>query len=396
MQAKRRLSYLARERAEDGSMLLALLGSIIATSVVTLLAVSILASANTTQHNQDYTLALQVADAGIQEAVFRANNNQEMTGGNGAMNNGSYTWTATETDDGWTVVSTGVERSVTRTVEVEISKAPRFFLAAFGDRGIELKGSNGADSYNSQTGETNTGNGQLGSNDDVNMNGNSTTVDQVTLYNHDSSDNTCTNTGGTGCTYTSVVGPELELASDANMRFIEDQLAACADAGALPNWRASTASPPGVLSYNGGVPYCFDTLTFDVDTVLAGTDAQHPVVIYVRGAISIEQHVDVNCTGCTSSSTPDASQLQIYGAGSTETQSLAIGNHSKIAAAVYVPRANCLGNPSASHAEIFGALICGSIGRITSGNQGGWSFHFDDALRAIGTGGFQVVRYDEQ
>lgn len=391
-----RLSFFARERAEDGSMMLAMLGSIMAMSIVTTVAMSMLASSRTTRHNQNYTLALQVADAGLQDAIFRANNNQPLAGATGTVGGGTYTWTATETANGWKVVSRGVERTVTRTVEAEITKAPRFFLAAFGDRGIELKGSNGADSYNSATGQTNTGNGNLGSNDDVNMNGNSTTVDNVTLYNHDAADNTCTNTGGSGCQRLNKVGPKLDLASDANMAFITDQLAACAAIGPLPNWRASTAVPPGVLSYNGGVPYCFETLTFDVNTVISGTDASHPIVIYVRGAISLEQAVNVNCSGCTPSSTPDASQLQIYSAGSTDTQAFAIGNHSTIAAAIYAPRASCLGNPSAAQADIFGALVCGAIGRITSGNQGGWSFHFDDNLRTIGTGGYQVVRYDEQ
>lgn len=392
-----RLSFFARERAEDGSMLLALLGSIMAMSIVTTLALSMLSSAKTTRHNQNYTLALQVADAGIQDAIFRANNDQEVVGASGTVGaNGTYTWTAEETSTGWKIISVGTERAVTRTVEVEITKAPRFFLAAFGDHGIELKGSNGADSYNSATGATSTGNGNLGSNDDINLNGNSTVVDNITLYNHDAADNTCTNNGGSGCTKISVVGPKLDLASDANMAFITDQLAACSAAyGSLPSWRASEAVPPGVLPYNGGVPYCFETLTFDVDTVLSGVDSTHPIVIYVQGAISLEQGVTVNCAGCSPTSTPEAAQLQIYSAGSTDTQSFSIGNHSTIAAAIYAPRANCLGNPSAAQADIFGALVCGAIGRITSGNQGGWSFHFDDALRNIGTGGYQVVRYDE-
>ncbi|HEV2889954.1 MAG TPA: hypothetical protein VGX28_06215 [Frankiaceae bacterium] len=391
-----RLSFLARERAQDGSMLLALLGSIMAMSIITTVALAMLSSAGTTRHNQNYTLALQVADAGIQDAIFRANNGQPVTGGSGTVGQGTYTWTATQTATGWKVTSFGTERTLTRTVEVEVTKAPRFFLAAFGDRGIELKGSNGADSYNSANGTTRTGNGNLGSNDDVNMNGNSTTVDNVTLYNHTDSANTCTNNGGSGCQHTSIVGPKLDLASDENMAFITDQLAACSAAyGALPNWRSSTAATPGVLPYNGGIPYCFETVTFDRNTVLSGADAAHPVVIYVRGAVSIEHGINVNCSGCSPSSTPVASTLQIYSAGSTDTQSISIGNQSTISAAIYAPRASCLGNPSAAQADIFGALVCGAIGRITSGNQGGWSFHFDDALKNIGTGGYQVVRYDE-
>ncbi|HEX8003954.1 MAG TPA: hypothetical protein VF519_14800 [Mycobacteriales bacterium] len=392
---RNRLSFVARRR-EDGSMMLALLGSLITTSVVTTVAFSMITSSQSTRHSQDYTLALHAADAGVQDAMFRANNLQPVTGGTGTVGDGTYSWTATATTKGWLVVSRGTQRAVSRTIRVELTKAPRFFLAAFGDRGIELKGSNGADSYNSATGATNTGSGNLGSNDDVNLNGNSTVVDNITLYNHDAADNTCTNNGGTGCEHINVIGPKLDLASDANMKFIEDQLSACAATYQLPSWRASEAVPAGVLPYNGALPYCFETLTFDVDTVLSGADAAHPVVIYVRGAVSIEQGIKVNCGGCGPTSTPDASLLQIYSAGSTDTQSIAIGNQSMISAAIYAPRANCLGNPSAAQADIYGALICGSIGRITSGNQGGWSFHFDDNLKNIGTGGYQVVRYDEQ
>jgi hypothetical protein len=393
----RRLSYLTRERNEDGSMMLALMGSLIATSVVSVLAVSMMSSAGTTRHNQNYTLAIQAADAGIQDAIFRANNGQDVLSATGTLGGSTYSWNATPTVKGWKVVSTGTERTVTRTLQVEIAKAPRFALAAFGDQGVELKGSNGADSYNSATGATNTGNGNVGSNGNINLNGASTTVDNITLYNHDAANNSCNNNGGSGCSHTNVVGPKLDLASDTNMKFITDQLAACAAVSTLPSWTASTAVPPGVLPYRGGgVPWCFETLNFDVNTVLSGADASHPVVVYVRGAVSIENHVTVNCNGCTATSTPDGSLLQIYSAGSTDTQSVGIGNHSTIAAAIYAPRAACLGNPSAAQADIFGALICGSVGRLTSGNQGGWSFHYDDNLGNLGTGGYQVVRYDEQ
>jgi hypothetical protein len=393
----RRLSYLTRSRNEDGSMVLALMGSLISATVVSLVAFSMLSSAGTTRHNQNYTLAIQAADAGVQDAIFRANNGQAVTGATGSIGSSSYTWTATTTSKGWKITSVGTERAVTRTVEVEVTKAPRFFLAAFGDRGIELKGSNGADSYNSATGATNTGNGNVGSNGDINLNGNSTHVDNVTLYNHDAANNSCDNNGGHGCDSLEIVGPKVDLASDANMKFITDQLAACAAVSSLPTWTSSTAAAPGVLPYQaGGIPYCFESLNFDRDTVLSGADASHPVVIYVRGAVSIENGVRINCATCAAGSTPDGSLLQIYSAGSTDTQSVSIGNHSYIAAAIYAPRAACLGNPSAAQADVYGALICGEIGRLTSGNQGGWSFHFDDNLANVGTGGYQVVRYDEK
>jgi hypothetical protein len=395
---------------DRGSIPLAMLAGIIVSGIVVSLGAVMVTQTVSTRTDRDFTQAVQVADAGLQEAVFRANNLgnpaacTQASPCTRAVDEGSYSWYTTPVMQGsavvgYDVISTGTEKGRTRTLKANLRLIPRFPLAAFGDQGVELKGSNGADSYNSSTGQNGTGNGQIGSNGNVNFNGASTTVDSVVLYNHDAAGNTCNQNGnGSACANVTTIGPKLDLASAVNMKFIDDQIAACkaaATGGALPDWVASQNS--GVLNgLNGGVQ-CFNSVNFDVNTTISNG----PAVLFVSKGVTFEKQRYVNCTGCPTTR-PVASQLQIFSAGTqdpnnsaNDTENIAIGNQSYIGAAIYAPRAACLGNPSAAQADVYGALICGSIGRITSGNQGGWAFHYDDALAQKGTGGFAVTRVDE-
>lgn len=396
---------------ERGSIPLALLGVIIASGIVVALGSVMVSQTGATRTDRASTQAVQVADAGVQAAVFLANNLGNPATAcppaspcGGSVQGGTFTWSAVPVMagpivKGYTVTSSGVEQGRTRTLQVEMSKTARFPAAAFGDQGVELKGSNGADSYNSATGQNNTGNGVVASNNNVNFNGASTTVDKVTLYNNDTAANTCNANGNSGaCGNVTTIGSKLELASAASMAFIDDQIAACESAavgGVLPDWVASKHA--GQMNGLNGAPQCFNSLLFDVNTsVING-----PAVAFVKKGVTFEKQRYINCTGCPTTR-PTSGNLQIFSAGtqnlndsSQDTENVGIGNQSFIGAAVYAPRAACLGNPSAAQADVYGALICGSIGRITSGNQGGWAFHYDDALAQLGTGGFAVTRLDE-
>jgi hypothetical protein len=324
----------------------------------------------------------------------------------GSVQSGNYSWSAVPVMSGsilkgYTVTSKGIEKGRTRTLQAELKKEPRFPAAAFGDHGVELKGSNGADSYNSSDSSlgSNTGNGIIGSNSNVNFNGASTTVDKVVLYNNDAAGNTCNSNGNSGaCGNVTTIGPKLDLSSAANMAFIDDKIAACEAAalgGVLPDWVASKNG--NQMNGLNGTPQCFNSLLFDVNTAVINP----PAVLFVKRGVTFVKQTYTNCGGCPTTR-PVASNLQIFSAGtqnlndnSQDTENVGIGNQSYIGAAIYAPRAACLGNPSAAQSDVYGALICGSIGRITSGNQGGWAFHYDDALSQVGTGGFTVTRLDE-
>jgi len=356
------------------------------------------------------TQAVQVADAGVQQAVFLANNLGDpatkckpLAPCTGTVQNGTFSWYATQTASGtgYIVTSRGLQQGRTRTLQVELKKLSRFPAAAFGDHGVELKGSNGADSYNSSNpaAGANTGNGVVASNSNVNFNGASTTVDKVVLYNHDAAGNQCNANGNSGaCSNVTTLGPKLDLASAASMAFIDDQIAACemlAVGGVLPDWVASKNG--NQMNGLNGTPQCFNSLNFDVNTSVVNP----PAVLFVKRGVNFEKQKYINCGACPATR-PTAANLQIFSAGtqnlndsSQDVENVGIGNQSWIGAAIYAPRAACLGNPSAAQADVYGALICGSIGRITSGNQGGWAFHYDDALMQLGTGGFNITRLDE-
>ncbi len=391
------MSKVLRQLHDDrGSLPLAMLAAIIVTGLVVVMVSATLTGTRATRFDRSYTTVIQAADAGIQEAshrIARGSLDPASPTDSGAIGNATYTWTATNVSPvEWRVTSTGTMADGTdRTVEATVKDEPRFFLAAFADRGLTFAGGNGADSYNSSAWYT--GNGIVGGNEDIRLNGASTTVDGVALYNWDAYPdlNRCQHTGGSGCddvrntpeaiAPSARIGPRMEVGDQLDTAFIDEQLAACGTP--LSSW---TASVDGAIL---GPPYtaevfCVQDLIIDIDTTVIA-----PVRIYVAGNVSISNGRSVNClVGCTAgASAPDPSDLQIYSSGG----GVEIGNHAKIAAAIYAPESDCKGNPSSAQAEIFGSLICGTIS-----NQGGWQFHFNDELLSHGKGQFAVQDWREE
>lgn len=387
---------------DRGSIPLAMIASIVVGGLSVVIAAVAINAQQNVQFDSAYTRVIQAADQGVQEAVALANQGTDLAalcataGANpqcsGSSESGAWSWTATQDGSTWVVTSVAERDGVTRQVTAQVERNPRFPVAAFGDLFIQLVGNNTIASYNSATGEVNTGNGAAASNGNVRFNGNSTTVDLVTLYNNLAADNTCHSPGGSACDNVDRVGPSLDLASDANMRFIDQTLQACAATAPLQNWRASEHG--GVLSPSPTGYMCVDDIIFDEDTVVTGTPG-NPVIVYARGSVSIGKHVTVNCSGCTSSSTPTTANFMVFSAGVADTEPVGIGNQSMFAGGIYAPRAACVGNPSGAQAVIFGSLICGRIGDAGNGNQGGWTFWYDDALSRVAGEGVSVSRWDE-
>ncbi|CAN5866502.1 MAG: hypothetical protein M3Q82_03120 [Actinomycetota bacterium] len=381
---------------DRGSLPLAMLAAIIVTSLVVVMVSATLTGTRATRFDRSYTTVIQAADAGIQEAthrIVRGSLDPASPSGAGAIGDASYSWTATNVSPvEWEITSTGTMPDGTdRTVEATVKDEPRFFLAAFADRGLSFAGGNGADSYG--TSGWYTGNGIVAGNEDIRLNGSSTTVDGVVLYNWDAYPDLsrCVHTGGSGCddvrntpeaiAPSARIGPPMQVGDQLDTAFIDEQLAACGTP--LNSWTASV---------NGGVlgppltpeVFCVQDLIIDIETTVSA-----PVQIYVAGNVSIKNQRSVNClAGCTAgASAPDSTDLQIYSSGGD----VELGNHAKIAAAIYAPESNCKGNPSSAQAEVFGSLICGTIT-----NQGGWQFHFDDELLSHGKGQFAVQDWREE
>lgn len=398
---------------DRGSLPLAMLAVIMITGFVAALVTYVIGSTRFARHDRAYTEVVQVSDAGAQAGVqylLRAVPAEELADrpdgytytGSGSLDGNAYSWTATKNPRGddplmWEVESTSTNAAganvgdVTRQVAIEIRDTNLFFVAAFSDRQFTLRGGNAADSYDIIIGSGATGNGIVGSNETIRLNGN-TYVDGVQLHNFDALPDYARCDGRDiagqcadlldGIAPSGTFGPRLAVGVNQTLDtgFIDDQLANCPDP--LPDFDATSNTMIGTTGATEVL--CFDNFSIDrnVDVTVRG-----PVEIYVYGTISIGNQATLNCTACSTASRPDAADVQIFSDGDPVN----IGNHSYVAAGIYAPESDCGGNPSNAQADIFGSLICGQIT-----NQGGWAFHYDDQLSGIGTGNFTVSAWREE
>lgn len=392
--------------ADDaGSMMLALVTAFAMTGLVVLALGAALMSQDSARRDRATTNAVQVADAGVQQAAFLANNGAMRSqffspAPNCATNGETGRVSPTQVVDlngvltayqivercaagisEYVVRSSGHEAGSVRTVSARLVATPRFPYAAFADSSVEFRGGNDARSYDSRNGGQDTGNGRVGSNGDVTYRGNAD-ADGTDVYDYENDpDNRCT---GDPCSRVVTHDDRLDISSPAATTFIQQAFDTCAaDPSRTPvAWVASQSAGRLTPSPNGF--YCYTSMTFDVDTTVVTADpAGSPVVAYVSGPISVSNGVRVNY----SSVAPRAQALQLYSIGTR----VAIGNHAKVAAAIWAPRAECLGNPSNAQAEIFGSMVCRTID-----NQGGWDFFYDDALGGITDGTWRVLNYAEE
>jgi hypothetical protein len=414
---------------DRGSIPIALLGIIALTTVVGALVATTVASTRTARFDQQYTEVIQVADAAAQAGathLLRAVDPDDLQratssfAGSGTLDGVPYTWAAerrpaNECRTGGTVANcwrvTGTATSpgaagvdpVTRDVALQVSDSARFFVAAFSDVGMRLRGGNASDSYlPGISGGVNLGNGIVGSNGTIRLNGN-TYVDGVQLFsftgalaNYGRCDGQnragqCAGLlapGGPVWPSATFVEPlEVGPNEDLDTLFIDEARTDPARCnGVVPvDWLAS--SNGGVIGDPAGPTsqvLCVEDLLIDTDTVVA---AGRSVEVYVYGTVSIANHTSLNCTGCSETSRPDSTNLRIYSDGGAVN----IGNHSEVAAGIYAPESECGGNPSNAQAEIFGSLICRDIT-----NQGGWGFHYDQQLLTLGDGNYQMHAWWER
>ncbi len=121
-------------------------------------------------------------------------------------------------------------------------------------------------------------------------------------------------------------------------------------------------------------------MTLDSSTVVQGTP-ENPSIVYLTGTLTIPNHAVVNFRpgGLVPKPSPG---LLIFSGG--VGPALRFGNHVDFAGAVYAPRATFSGGAAGN---VFGSLITGSIS-----TNGGWNFHYDDALGDVVTEAQHVVR----
>src|SRR3954454_23386810 len=177
---------------EQGSLILAMMLTIMLLALGSLMAGVLLAQARTTRHDQTFTDVLPAADASIARGLFMLNNGLAaalpLPAAPATLSLGGQTadWYATPVAHLGAPTSyqfSATTRGLARRLSAEAYQSSRFGLAAFSNTSLTMRGGNSASSYNSVNGTRNsTGRGVVGSNGSVTLNGNAT-ADGVNLWN---------------------------------------------------------------------------------------------------------------------------------------------------------------------------------------------------------------------
>jgi hypothetical protein len=391
-------SMLTRARGEEASLPLVLLVAIILGGLIVIVFADVRTGQRTARQDRDYNQAVQIADAGMQEAFTQLAlvDPEDLTvpiggtmEGTGVLQDGAeFQWTAERVGRvRWHVRSEGEYGGAVRVLEADIGPRELFTLAAFADLKLELRGGNLADSYSNLT--FGTGNGAVGSNNEIVLRGNAT-VDWVQRYNR-----AAYNDGGIVLNDVFVTDDEAPLTNYGEQAYAEG--GECEDddpTGKHPYYKqAYTAQFPLVR----GETYCFATVEYPAgDHLLADNPDPslngEPTRVYIAPSGNLElggggntRCSGVACVNWEPRDNPDAQALEIYLANGE----VLANNHTVIAAGIYAPTSNCSG-PNAQ-GDIYGAIVCRTLD-----SKGGWNFHYDDRLAAVTREDFAITGLREE
>src|SRR6266542_3520494 len=338
---------------ERGSVAMALIVIVVATVMVVALLVTTQIGLRSARRAGDSANALQLADAGINDAAKAITaHTGGFSGGSSLGTAGSYAYTATKDGAVWRLDATGTDASgVKRRVLADAVDQALFGHAFFALAASELKGT--ADSYTgpSNTCATSPGMGVVGSNASI------------------------TFTGGTG-------------ASNCRGAFGWDYAAdGCAFFG-------QSTIPPDAKGNdpigNGACPPAPDTAAYP--------DKYLPQ--YVTGPVTIGTDTG-NCKSvvnrppaatCTSggyqSGWPAVLQINVAGNGT-----VTFANHAVFWGVINAPNSVVTANGGGTpQVEIFGSVLANSAGAAAQ-----FQFHYDQALRSsLTTGQYRVTNWREE
>lgn len=380
-----------RSSTETGSIPLVLLAAIILGGLIIALYMDVSTGLRLASADRDFNQAVQVADAGLQEAFTALSSLDEEdmpalgevldTTTTGVLGRGNYEWTARRTGAAsWQVRSEGEFGEASRVLEASMGPMSLFGLAAFGDILIELRGANDADSYNETT--TSGGRGTVGSNNQITLRGNAT-VDWVKRY------------GGASYNGGGVIrsGGGIETGDHQDLPDLGSE--AYADGGVCDGATLHD-DITDVFPMQRGETYCVTQARFPAGQHLLHGDSDEPTRIYIAPSGNLELLGQGNnpCTGAScvnviseSDTQPDATALEIYLAGGGG-QVLA-NNHSRIAAGIYAPLSNCSGPNAQGH--VYGSIVCRTLD-----SKGGWSFHYDERFDEVRSTYFSIHSIREE
>lgn len=394
-------------RSERGSVPTVMLAILVMSSLATVLVGTVVVGQNQTRFDQGFEQSLQIAESGLERMINLIGSKQQSDDfplAETPVAGGRYSGAADRTGRDWALTATGTAADGTsRTVTVTVTMKSVFGVAAYGRTQVELRGSNSADSYRSGTIDPLGGFSLLSGGSDIC----SGLRPADPFASADSDTRMCSPTGkGVVATNGELflrggVMDEVDRAEIHNaMENVTNPLATAA--GFCSGVTATCASsklayfrepielepdpvvPPGDLTNQGSFAattlpagrHLYTNMTLDSSTVVQGTP-ENPTIVYLTGTLTVPNGAVVNFdSGGLGPSTPKPTPgLLIFSAGAGPA--LRFGNHASFAGAVYAPRATFSGGAAGN---IYGSMVTGSIS-----TQGGWNFHYDEALGDVET-----------
>jgi len=151
------------DAADQGSVILALLGVLIMTSVITIGFASVVMGQKETRHQQAFAQALTGAETGLDSMVAQVKNAPTQSSfssisGTNPTTGVSYTASATGSSGNWLVSSTGSTNynghSLSRTVQENVTVSGIYGVPLFGKTALTMQSGSGVNQYDSGTNGT--------------------------------------------------------------------------------------------------------------------------------------------------------------------------------------------------------------------------------------------------
>lgn len=401
-------------RSERGSLPLAMLAILIVGSLVTVLFGTVVVGQRQTRFDQSFEQSLQVAETGLDRMVYLIESGQrtdDFSVPETAVAAGRYSGAADRTGRDWVVAATGTASDGTsRTVSITLSRQSVFGVAAFGRTRVELRGGNSADSYRSGAWDqlglfsvlaggssicyglgaadpfspahsnatrmcTPTGHGVVATNEELYLLGQVIDgVDRAQI--HYARENVADPLPGA----TGFCGGVTKTCASPKLAYLREPIELAPDPVVPPADLTNRGSFAGTTLPAGRQLYT--NVTLGTDTLVQGTP-ENPSIVYLTGTLTIPNGAVVNFESVHGNWVPKPSPgLLIFSAG--VGPALRFGNHASFSGAVYAPRATFSGGAAGN---IYGSMVTGSIS-----TQGGWNFHYDDALGDVETEARRVRR----
>jgi Tfp pilus assembly protein PilX len=363
------LRHSIRKPDEEGSLIIAM-GVLL---VMTLLSMAVLTrtlvALTSVRHTQDYTTALGGADSGLADALYQIDQGQSSTFSVPNGKTGAETWSYTATNvnqNRWTVIAEGTVNTVKHAIQATVSRTVAYPYAIFSQQDLTFNGNGGANiqSYNSDTGQSNTHHAAVGSDHAITISGGGG-GDQQNFYTPNGSCSGCAN------------GVQLN-----GPRTVSDP----AQPTTTQPCPANGTFGPGALNGSGGLAFdCNQNVTFTGTISITNG----PFVVYVGANYSVTMTGAVINMG-SGAGTTAAANFQLLKTG-TGAFNVGTGTSAaQVTGVIYAPSSNL--TVDGGHMYMNGSL---TVNQLTIAGNPNFTIYYDDALQTITSSGWTVSGWHE-